>query len=269
MIAEMYKRRENLAYVLLVVVTLVVAGYLVLERPESTSGWVEASTFLVPLGFMLAVAITSRQKYNKVKGLSIPYSTTSILEIDHLVLKQDAGLIPRLLCFGKNGYFVGTYKPIHLPWYLYPVLIYKRSLLTMLPVTIAFISHTGETLFTLKRVGFKESVIAVYDQESQYLGRYVQEDFKSLLHIKGELRDCNEELILPVKASGFSGDFTLKDINDHRWAHFFNGRFPHEYTQIFRDIDNDIVEISNDVSQEHKMLLLGMIGYLFIARNNR
>ncbi len=81
--------------------------------------------------------------------------------------------------------------------------------------------------------------------------------------------NSHDEVVLPVKTSGFSGDFSLKDTNDHRWAYFFNGRFPHEYTGIFRDVDNDIVELSDDLSIEHKMLLLGMIGYLFIARNNR
>ncbi|WP_079526033.1 hypothetical protein [Halobacillus hunanensis] len=170
MIAEMYKRREKLAYVLTGLVALVVAGYLVLERPETTSSWVEASAFLAPLGFLAAIAITSRQKYNKVKDFSIPYSNTSILEIDHLVLKQDAALIPRLLSFEKNGHFVGAYKPVHIPWYLYPLLTYKSSLLTVLPLTIAFISHKGETMFTFKRRGFKESVISVYDSEDQYLG---------------------------------------------------------------------------------------------------
>ncbi|WP_281657845.1 hypothetical protein [Halobacillus sp. Cin3] len=72
-----------------------------------------------------------------------------------------------------------------------------------------------------------------------------------------------------MQASGLSGDFTLKDETGHTWAHFYNGRFHVEYTRIFRDIDNDIVELSDTLTKENKTLLLGTIGFLFIERSLR
>lgn len=53
---------------------------------------------------------------------------------------------------------------------------------------------------------------------------------------------------------------------NEQWAYFYHGRFPHEYTKIFRDVDNDIVEVSNTLSEEDKVRLLAVISFLFIAR---
>ncbi|MBS7428622.1 hypothetical protein KM914_05260 [Virgibacillus pantothenticus] len=38
------------------------------------------------------------------------------------------------------------------------------------------------------------------------------------------------------------------------------------YRKLFRDMDNDIVKVSNQLSEQHKRLLFGTIGYLFIQR---
>lgn len=92
-------------------------------------------------------------------------------------------------------------------------------------------------------------------------------NFKSLLNIKGELFDENNEFLLPVTVYGLSGNFSLNFENE-QWAYFYNGHFPYEYTKIFRDVDNDIVEVSNTLSEEDKVRLLAVIGFLFIARIN-
>ncbi len=45
--------------------------------------------------------------------------------------------------------------------------------------------------------------------------------------------------------------------------------YANEYRKLFRDMDNDIVEVSNQLSEQYKRLLFGTIGYLFIQRINR
>ncbi len=265
----MYKRREKFAYVGFVVITVLFVGFIIFDRPDTGQEWMEASLILMPALFLFFLAIVSRRHYNKIKEIAIPNSDKAITDVDHLVLKKDAGLNPRVLCFEKNGHYIGMFKSAQLPWWLYPVLLYQSSLITLFPITIAFISNDNKTLLTLKRKGFKESIIAVYDQNRTFLGEYVRKEFKSLIKLHGELRNEQGEVILPVNVDGFSGDFTLKDEKQHTWAHFYNGYFPHEYTNIFKDIDNDIVELSNEIPTPHKQVLLGMVGYLFLERNNR
>lgn len=113
----------------------------------------------------------------------------------------------------------------------------------------------------------KKSIVTVKNVHGRKLGEYVQEDWKSLVNIKGVLRDADDKLILPVKVKAFSCDFTLTDSEGRQWARFYNGYFPHEYTNIFRDVYNDIVELSDNLSKHHKMLLIAMIGFLFLQRN--
>lgn len=69
--------------------------------------------------------------------------------------------------------------------------------------------------------------------------------------------------------SGFSGDFNLVDEEGRCWADFYNGRFPHEYTELFRDIDNDIVGLSGQLREDEKQLVIGAVGFLFMERQLR
>ncbi|MFC7320601.1 hypothetical protein [Halobacillus campisalis] len=269
MIAEMYKRREKLAYIYLTIILLVFGGYITWNIPANRSEWLETLFFLGPVLLIIFIAVSSRNHYNKVKDLSIPHSKKPIIDLDHIVLKQDSSAITRLLAFENSGELIGKYQPAQLPKWLFPIAVFKSSLLTLFPFKTSFVSSDGNTLFTFERKGFKKSSITVYDQKDEVLGVYQQEEFKGLFHIKGELKDENDQSILPVKVSGTSGDFTLKDHANRRWAYFYNGRFPHEYTKIFRDTDNDIVEISNAITLKEKKLLLALIGYLFLERSNR
>lgn len=109
-------------------------------------------------------------------------------------------------------------------------------------------------------------MLTIFEQENKEIGTYIQEELKALFHIKGELFKEKEEPILSIKASGFSGDFSWKDEDGKQWAYFFNGKFPHENTDIFRDTHNDIVELSDKLSKQDKTRLLAVIGYLFMAR---
>jgi hypothetical protein len=115
-------------------------------------------------------------------------------------------------------------------------------------------------VFSCRRKGFKQSIVEVISSGAEHVGSYIQEEFKSLVNIKGELRDRDGDLLLNVKSSGFTGDFTLNDGDGHLWARFYNRRFPYEYTTIFRDVYNDMVEMSYCFSEKHKILLLGMVG---------
>ncbi|MCA1011346.1 hypothetical protein [Halobacillus halophilus] len=267
MIADMYKRREKLAYSLTGVLILVMAGYLLLNRPETSQEWLEAAVLLVPVIFMVMIAASSRHKYNKVKDLSIPESSGSLLEADHVVWKADSGKLPRLLAFEKNGAYFGMLKTEKLPWWLYPLVFYRKSFLSLAPSTYSFYTKDGDKLFSFTRNGFKETKVTIFNQEGHHAGTYIQEEFKSLFQVKGEIMDEDEQRVLSVKASGTTGDFSLSDEEGHRWAHFYNGRFPHEYTELFRDVDNDIVELSNELSWKNKQLLLAVVSFLFINRS--
>lgn len=257
-----------MAYLLISILLLVVAVYLVIARPATATDWLEVSALLLPLLFLVMIAVMSRHKYNKVKHFDIPNSEKTIADMDHVVLKKDATFfMPQLLCFEKNGQFLGTCKVISFAWWHYPLALLGNSFVHFVPLTYGFFSNQGELLFTFERTGIKKTTLIIHDTNGNKLGRYLQEDFKSLVHIKGELFDDNDQLILSLKVSGMTGDFDIRDENDQRWAYFFNGRFPHEYTTIFREVDNDIVEISDHLLFNHKRLLLAVIAQLFITKN--
>ena len=266
MIAKMYKRREKLAFVLLCITLIMLVVYVGYVKPQSWKEWLEASALLLPMLFLVSVFISSRNKFNQVKELSIPEADVPIIDSEHVVWKPDAAFIPRLLAFQKNGAYAGVLEPVNIPRWLQPLVWLRNSVLFMAPSTFSFYNKNGEEVFRLKRRGFKETTVTISDGEGTHLGNYVQEEFKSFLYIKGEIQDNKGNTLLPVKTSSFSGDFSLYDEHDHRWAHFYNGRFPHEYTKIFRDIDNDIVELSDQLTNDHKILLLGTISFLFMQR---
>ncbi|MEK5270004.1 hypothetical protein NSR00_04000 [Aeribacillus sp. FSL K6-8394] len=268
MIATMYKRRMNAAFALSSIVMLIGISVFFIDRPDSLQNWLNLSSIGIVGLFLFFTGVSNQIKYNKVKDIQIHESKASLLELDHLVLKKDLGFFPRLLLFEKSGHFVGTIKPIRIAFIFYPMsLLLRDSLIMALPITYGVFSNKGNVLFTFKRKGMKKSIVTVKNVHGRKLGEYVQEDWKSLVNIKGELRDADDKLILPVKVKAFSGDFTLTDSEGRQWARFYNGYFPHEYTNIFRDVYNDIVELSDNLSKHHKMLLIAMIGFLFLQRN--
>ena len=190
-----------------------------------------------------------------------------MLDLNHVVIKKDVGFTPRLLLFEKDGKFIGMVKPLKIPWWMFPFRIFNKSMLELFSLTYGFISHDGETQFTFRKKGWLKQVkLTIFDQENKEIGTYIQEELKALFHIKGKLFNEKEEQILSIKASGFSGDFSWDDEEGNQWAYFYNGKFPHEYTDIFRDTHNDIVELSDNLSNLNKIRLLAVIGYLFMAR---
>ena len=256
-----------MGYVFLGVVILIIVGWLLLETPETTGEWLKMLVFLFPLGFLFAIIISNQSHFNKVQDMGIPNSQQQLIDLNHVVIKKDAGLIPRLLLFEKNGEFIGMVKPVNIPWWMYPFCLFNESILEFFPLTYRFISHEGETQFTFQKKGsLKQVKLTIFDQENKEIGTYIQEELKALFHIKGKLFNEKEEPILSIKASGFSGDFSWNDEEGNQWAYFYNGKFPHEYTDIFRDTHNDIVELSDTISNQDKIRLLAVIGYLFIAR---
>jgi hypothetical protein len=267
MIANMYKRREKAATIVFIALLMIGGGFIAMTKPDTAEQWIESVLLLLPSLMMLGMAIASRRHFNQVKDTAIPESKADIVELNHIVIKKDASWLPRLLVFEKTGGFIGAVHLKKVPWWAYPVIFNKPSLITFFPIEIVFTSNKGNVVFTCVRKGFKQSVVEIFGAGGEPAGLYIQEDFKSLVHIKGELRSNDGDLLLKVKSSGFTGDFTLHDGNGHLWAHFYNGKFPHEYTTIFRDVYNDIVEMSDRLSEQNKILLLGMVSYMFLNRN--
>ncbi|WP_443124704.1 hypothetical protein [Halobacillus sp. B29] len=221
MIADMYKRREKLAYSLIGALILILGGYLLWNRPETSQEWLEAAVLLVPVIFMGMIAGSSRHKYNKVKDLSIPEASSSLMESDHVVWKSDAGKLPRLMAFEKNGAYFGMLKTEKLPWWGYPIVFFQKSILSFIPSTYNFYTQDGEKLFSFRRNGFKETKVTIFDAAGNHSGTYIQEEFKNLFHGKG-IKDEENQPVLSIKASGTSGDFSLTDEDGHRWAHFYH-----------------------------------------------
>ncbi|MET3683177.1 hypothetical protein ABID56_001268 [Alkalibacillus flavidus] len=267
MIADMYKRREKLGYILLAVLLLIIIGWSLFHPPKTTTQWLEMLFFLFPIGFIFSVIFISRSQYNKVKHFELPNSDQELLNLDHIVIKKDATFIPRLLLFEKNGRYIGMIKPIKIPSWLYPLIFYRDSFIEFIPLSFSFVTHDGKTQFTFHKKGWLKQVnLNITNQEQNDIGTYIQKELNALFHIKGQLFNEKEEPILSIKASGFSGNFSWKDEDGNQWAYFYNGKFPHEYTNVFRDIQNDIVELSDKLNEDDKTRLLAVIGYLFIAR---
>ena len=63
----------------------------------------------------------------------------------------------------------------------------------------------------------KQSRVTIHAQEER-LGKYKK--LKSLIKVKGTLKDAIGKVILPTEIKGFSGDFTLQDEEGQRGAIF-------------------------------------------------
>ena len=158
-------------------------------------------------------------------------------------------------------------KPLHIPWWMFPFQLLNESILELFPLTYGFIAYNEEIKFTYRKQGWLKRVrLTIFDKDNKEIGKYIQEEFKTLFHIKGNLLNEQGKLILNLKASGFSGDFSWNDESGKRWAYFYNGRFPHENSDIFRDTRNDIVELASTLSEEDKIRMLSVIGYLFMTK---
>ncbi|RYG72345.1 hypothetical protein EU245_10745 [Lentibacillus lipolyticus] len=270
MVADMYKRRMKGAMVGGVIVLAVVAVWLLFNPPQSGQDWLEVSAFSLPLAFMIGVGFESRHKYLQVKDIHVPEAAVTLSELNHLVLKKDVSFFPRLLLFQKNGTFIGRIQPVTVPFWLYPLgFISNDAILTIFPITYGFFTTDHQKLLTFRRKGFLNTTVTMYSAEGEVLGVYEQADLKSLLTIKGTLYHKSGEPLLPVNVKGFSGDFRLKDEDGKQWAHFFSGYFPHEYTDLFRDTHNDIVDLADDLEETEKQLLLALIAFLFIQKRQR
>jgi hypothetical protein len=200
MIASMYKRREKVACIVFLSLVMFGGGFIAIMRPDTAEQWMESVLIIVPALMMLGMAIASRRSYNKVKDAKIPESNADITGLNHIVIKKDAAWLPKLLVFEKTGSFIGTVHLKKVPWWAYPVILYKTSSITFFPIEMVFTSSKGEVVFSCIRKGFKQSVVEIFGPGGEPAGTYIQEEFKSLVHIKGELRDNEGETLLKVKA---------------------------------------------------------------------
>ncbi|MDE4084419.1 hypothetical protein PO902_05080 [Planococcus maritimus] len=267
MLAEMYKKREKLAYVFLVGTLAIALVFSIFATPEAPSEWVELLPFLFPIGLSVAVVLISRAHYKKVKDIEIPRSKKQLLELKDIVIKKDAALIPRLLLFEKSGQYIGSIEMAKLSWWMYPFLVFASSLIGLFPMTYKLVNNDGASQITFRKTGWlKQSTLEIFNDEQEKIGTYIQEELKALFNIKGVLYNEKEEAVLSIKASGFSGSFCWNDQQGRRLAYFYNGMFPHEYTHLFRDTHNDIVELADDTSDKDKVRLLAVIGFIFFTR---
>lgn len=267
MLAEMYKKRERLAYLFLGGTLVVALVFFFVTTPETSTEWIELLPLLFPIGLSVAVVLISRTHYKKVKDIEIPRSEKQLLDLKDIVIKKDAALIPRLLLFEKSGQYVGSVEIAKIPWWMYPFLIFASSLISLLPMTYKLASNDGTSKITFRKTGWlKQSEVEIFNKEQEKIGTYIQEELKALFNIKGVLYDEKEEELLSIKASGFSGSFSWNDQQGRRLAYFYNGIFPHEYTHLFRDTHNDIVELADDTADKDKVRLLAVIGFIFFTR---
>lgn len=267
MIAQMYKRRERMAWIFLSGTLLVVGLWGYFQFPETSREWLDFSVFLLPISFCVAVILVSRFQYKKVKDISVPLFTETLQSINHIVIKKDVAFLPRLFLFQKNGQFIGTVKPYEIPLWKTVLLVLNRSFISILPLRFGILHHNGQLLGLYEKKGWIRRVhMMIFNQERQPIGQYIQHEWKHLLHVRGELFTEQDELLLEIAASGFLGDFKWLDAEGKQIAYFYNGKFPHEYTHLFRDSHNDIVELSPDLSVENKIRLISVISFLFMNR---
>ncbi|MGM0898576.1 MAG: hypothetical protein ACQEV0_11785 [Bacillota bacterium] len=267
MLAEMYKKREKLAYLFLVGTLAIALVFFIFATPETSTDWLELLPFLFPIGLSIAVVLISRSHYKKVKDIQIPQSEKQLLDLKDIVIKKDAALIPRLLLFEKSGQYVGSVEIAKTSWWVYPFLFFASSLISLFPMNYQLVSNEGASQITFRKTGWlKQSKIEIFNSSQEKIGTYIQEELKALFNIKGVLYDEKEEELLSIKASGFSGSFSWNDQQGRRLAYFYNGTFPHEYTHLFRDTHNDIVELADGTADKDKLRLLAVIGFIFFTR---
>lgn len=267
MLAEMYKRREKHSRLLLIFTVAVMGGFVILKTPETSGEWWELMIFLFPIGLILSILFISRQQYNKVKDIPIPESDKALLDLKEVVIQKDAALHPKLLLFEPSGELIAEVKPLDVVWWMRPLLAVDPVFVTIFPMTYGFFSQTGERLITFRKKGWlKQTELTIFEGEQRKIGTYIQEELKALIHVKGELFDEQGNSLLAIKASGFSGNFSWNDAQGKQWAYFYNGIFPHEYTELFQDSHNHIVKLSDEISADDKIRLLAVIGYLFMMR---
>lgn len=263
----MYKRREKFSWLFLIFTLIAAAGFVAVQPPVTERERWELLFFLFPIGLVLSVIFISRQQFNKVKDIHIPESQKQLFELKDVVIKKDIAHLPRLLLFEKSGEFIAEVKPVDIVWWMRLLLAAHPVFLSFLPMTYAFFSPSGERILSFsKKERLKQVELTIFDGEQGKIGSYIQEELKSLIHIRGEIFNAQDELILAIKASGFSGNFSWNDETDRQWAYFYNGIFPHEYTELFQDSHNHIVKLTDEISVEEKSCLIAVIGYLFMMR---
>ena len=267
LLAEMYKRREKHSKVFLIFTLTVIAGFAIFQTPETSREWWEMLVFLFPIGLVLTIMYISRHQYNKVKDIQIPESKKELFDLTEVVIQKESAFIPQILLFEPTGELAAVVKPIGVPWWLRLLVLVDKDALSIFQTTYGIFSQDGERLITIRKKGWLKQVrLTIFEGEHREIGTYIQEELKSLIHVKGELFDEQGNSLLAIKASGFSGNFSWNDEQGRQWGYFYNGIFPHEYTELFRDSHNHIVKVSDEISKDDKTRLLAVISYLFMAR---
>ncbi|WP_018924339.1 hypothetical protein [Salsuginibacillus kocurii] len=268
MLQSMYQRRRNVSLILtgiLLLISLIIFSF---TPFNSADDWFAFVYMGIGLLLCLGTASISNHKLKQVQGHNLPESDASLFEANHIVIKKDVGLFPRLLLFQKNGAYAGVIKPLHIPWYCYPFGILLKESAIYLPITYGVYNSKDEIVMHLHIRGFlkAKSNVQITNAAKEHIGDYTQFDFQNLVNIRGELTKPDGDLVLAIQTKGFMGDFRLIDDNGVTWAHFYNGYFPHNYTHLFRDIDNSIVDLNLHLAERQKKLLLGFIAFSFLQR---
>ncbi|MFB4161550.1 hypothetical protein ACE1TF_16890 [Geomicrobium sp. JSM 1781026] len=259
MIKTMYLRRIYASYILSVIVAIILLVLIFF-----TNDWLGSLPLFVLMIGSIAIIPVSHYKYNQVKDLVVPQSEIPMLQLDHLVIQRNVAYFPQLLFFQKDGSYVGTAKLQTLPWYGYLLSpFFKSDLITILPFTYTMYDESEREVMHLQKRGwFLKSYVTIMNEDGHHIGSYEQEDYR-IFSIQGKLKDATDQLLLPIHAD-FTTSFTLTDDHKRQWASFYQGRFPHEYTHIFRDMENHIVELSDSLEETDHRRLLGVLTFLFL-----
>ncbi|EZH66162.1 hypothetical protein DH09_09495 [Bacillaceae bacterium JMAK1] len=264
MLKTMYKRRIYLSYIFTFVLLTSITIFLIVDLPITTEDWFEYILFYcLTLAFAIMIPV-SHVKYNKVKDLEVPKADEHLIHLDHLVIQSNVAYIKELLLFTKKGQYVGKAKVSKIPWYIWPfTVLFKNDLLIFIPWTYTIYDHQDQKCITIKRTGWGiKSTLTIKDEKDDHIGTYVQDELR-MFNIRGTLLDEKDQLVLPIEAD-LTGSFRFEDHNSDVVAEYYQGRFPHEYTKLFRDMENHIVYFHRDLSEKEQKRLYGVLTFVFL-----
>ncbi|GAK06950.1 hypothetical protein [Geomicrobium sp. JCM 19038] len=264
MLKTMYKRRIYLSYIFTFALLTSITTFLIVDWPITTEEWFEYLLFyFITLAIAIMIPI-SHVKYNKVKNLEVPKADKHLIHLDHLVIQSNVSYIKELLLFTKKGQYVGKAKVSKISWFMWPfTVLFKNDLLTFIPWTYTIYDHLDQKCMAIKRTGWGiKSTLTIKDEKGSHIGTYVQDDLR-MFNIRGNLLDEDGQLVLPIKAD-LTGSFRFENQFGDVVAEYYQGRFPHEYTTLFRDMENHIVYFRRDLSKREQKRLYGVLIFLFL-----
>ncbi|GGE69107.1 hypothetical protein GCM10007140_18980 [Priestia taiwanensis] len=266
MLTELYRNRMK--YVAkLAVIFLPVLIVLFVVSTEEKDKYLIGAIIVLMLFLFVGTIIRDYYKMKHVSSLTIPVTTSHVMDTEKLIMKQAAWWFPRYWLFTTKGEYLGEIRLSSIPWYWHVLAIYfKKEIPRWFPFTAELRDHEGNKLaFFTKQAGFKQTNLTFFNKEDKKMGEYIQHDLKSVMNIYGTLNDADGKEILQSKVHGKYGDFRLVDAENKHFATFKYGIFPLEYWKVFEDTYNPIIEMNIERTEEEKALMLLLISWWFMS----